>query len=52
MALERLAVLLTGLRVPQPRRVVPRRGDDQLAVGAERRAVHWMLMAFENDPFT
>ena len=40
MARERLADLLAALGVPQPRRVVPRRGDDALAVGAERRALH------------
>ena len=39
MAFERLADRLAGLGVPQPRRLVPRRGDDALAVGAERRAL-------------
>src|SRR5262249_45717603 len=35
---ERLADLLAGLALPQPRRAVQRRsGDDALAVGAERR---------------
>ena len=38
MAFERLADWLAGLGVPQPRRLVARRGDDALAVGAERRA--------------
>ena len=38
MACERLADWLAGLGVPQPRRLVRRRGDDALAVGAERRA--------------
>ena len=37
MALERLPDGLAGLGVPQPRRLVVRRGDDALAVGAERR---------------
>ena len=30
-----------------PRRLVLRRGDDALAVGAERRAIHSTVMAFE-----
>ena len=47
MALERLADRLAGRGVPQPRRLVLRRGDDALAVGAERRARHRILMAFE-----
>ena len=38
MALERLADWLAGLGVPQSRRLVVRRGDDALAIGAERRA--------------
>ena len=40
MALERLADWLAGLGVPQPRRLVVRRGDDALAVGTERRTRH------------
>ena len=49
MARERLADLLAALGVPQPRRFVRRRGDDALAVGAERRARHSSRsMAFEN----
>src|SRR5712675_1305903 len=47
MARERHADLLAALGVPQPRRVVPRRGDDALAVGAERRASHSLRMARE-----
>ena len=47
MAFERLADWLAGLGVPQPRRLVGRRGDDALAVGAERRARHSSRMAFE-----
>ena len=39
MAFERLADRLAGRGVPQPRRLVLRRGDDALAVGAERRAL-------------
>ena len=38
MAFERLADRLAGRGVPDPRRLVLRRGDDALAVGAERRA--------------
>ena len=45
MACERLADWLAGLGVPQPRRLVVRRGDDALAVGAERRARHGTRMA-------
>ena len=37
--LERLADRLPGRRVPDARRPVCRRGDDALAVGAERRAL-------------
>ena len=40
MAFERLADRLAGLGVPDARRLVRRRGDDALAVGAERRAPH------------
>ena len=40
MASERLADRLAGRGVPQPRRLVIGRGDDALAVGAERRAAH------------
>ena len=40
MASERLADRLAGRGVPDPRRLVPRRGDDARAVGAERRACH------------
>ena len=47
MALERLADRLAGLGVPDPRRLVLRRGDDALAVRAERRALHLTLMAYE-----
>jgi hypothetical protein len=47
MPFERLADLLAGLGVPQPRRVVPRRRDDALAVGAERRGRDDNLMASE-----
>ena len=47
MASQRLADGLAGLGVPLPRRLVPRRGDDALAVGAERRAIHKIRMAFE-----
>ena len=47
MARERLADLLAALGVPQPRRFVRRRGDDALAVGAERRAPHNIRMAHE-----
>ena len=36
MAFERLADRLAGRGVPDPRRLVLRRGDDALAVGAER----------------
>ena len=46
LAFER-ADWLAGLGVPQPRRLVVRRGDDALAVGAERRARHSSRMAFE-----
>ena len=38
MAFERLADRLAGRRVPEPRRLVLGRGDDALAIGAERRA--------------
>src|SRR5262245_22836548 len=47
MARERLIDLLAGLDVPQPRRIVIRRGDDALAVGAECRAQHGIRMARE-----
>ena len=47
MAFERLADRLAGRRVPDARRLVVRRGDDALAVGAERRAPHNIFMAFE-----
>ena len=47
MAYKWLADLLAGLGVPQPRRLVLRRGDDALAVGAERRAQHAILVACE-----
>src|SRR6476659_352375 len=40
MARQRLADLLAARGVPPPRRPVLRRGDDELAVGAERRAPH------------
>ena len=39
MAFERLADRLAGGGVPDPRRLVLGRGDDALAVRAERRAV-------------
>ena len=40
---------LPGARsIPQPRRAVPRRGDDALAVGAERRAIHTILVPIDN----
>src|SRR5258705_6328993 len=47
MARERPADLLAALGVPQLRRSVRRRGDDALAVGAERRASHSSRMARE-----
>ena len=40
MTFERLADRLAGRRVPDARRLVRRRGDDALAVRAERRARH------------
>ena len=49
MAFERLADRLAARGVPNPRRLVRRRGDDTQAVGAERRAIHRTLMA-QNDP--
>ena len=48
MAFEWLADGLAGLGIPQPRRAVPRRGDDALAVGAERRAIHTILVPIDN----
>ena len=50
MAHERLADRLAGLRVPQPRRLVLRRRDDALAVGAERRAPHRDFVASSGSP--
>ena len=47
MTSERLADRLAGRGVPDPRRPVIRCGDDALAVGAERRAIDRILMAFE-----
>src|SRR5262245_35615365 len=47
MAAERLANLLAGSCIPQPRRPVPRCGDDALAVGTEHRAPHCIRMALE-----
>ena len=40
--------LLAAVGVPQPRRVVVRRGHHALAVGAEGRARHEVSMAFED----
>ena len=45
MAFERLADRLAGRGVPDPRRLVLGRGDDALAVGAERRALDSVVMA-------
>ena len=47
MAFERLADRLAGRGVPDARCPVLGRGDDALAVGAERRAMHSDLMAFK-----
>ena len=47
MAFERLADRLASRGVPHPRRLVCGRGDDALAVGAERRAMTSIIMAFE-----
>jgi hypothetical protein len=49
MACERLTDWLVDLGVPQPRRLVPRRGDDAPAVGAERRLYYGALMSIENE---
>ena len=50
MAFERLADRLAGRGVPEPRRLVRRRGDDALAVGAERRAHDLDIMASSGSP--
>jgi hypothetical protein len=47
MASKRLDNLRAGRGVPQPRHPVRRRGDDALAVGAERRAHYKIRMAFK-----
>src|SRR5262245_21852438 len=47
MTFQRFAVLLPGLGVPQPRRLVRRRGDDAPAIGAEGRVQNGTLMALE-----
>src|SRR5262249_3386762 len=47
MAFERLTDGLAAFGVPQPRRLVERRGDNPPAVGTERRAPHGSIMAFE-----
>ena len=50
MAFERLADRLAGRGVPDPRRLVPGRGDDALPVGAERRARHWTSWPLSGSP--
>ena len=47
MAFERLADRMAGHGVPNPRRLVIGRGDDALAVGAERRTINSIIMYFE-----
>ena len=50
MADQQCAELLCRSRRPTASRSVVRRGDDALAVGAERRALHSALMAGQNTP--
>ena len=50
MAFEGLADRLAGRSVPDPRGLVIRRGDDALAVRAERRARHQPHMPLSGSP--
>jgi hypothetical protein len=43
--------LFSSLRIPQPRRLVPRRRHHALAVGAERRASHMAMALQDGDLF-
>jgi hypothetical protein len=47
VAFERLADRLPARRIPDPRRLVFRRGDDALSVGAERGAQYMVVMSCE-----